>query len=121
MPHDDGDASHLPQLPDESYADYLQRSGISVVPDESVRAREQERGAPVLGCVLIYEVDEDGFVYALAHHPDLPPDALDAFCREGMSRCAHFAEHGPDGEFLWEKRSDAGYQAWIVAHQLPSL
>lgn len=75
----------------------------------------------MLGCVLLYEVDEDGFVYRLIHHPDLTPDALDAFCREGMRRCAHYVEHGANGEFVWQKRSDAGYQAWILADQLPPL
>lgn len=93
--------------------------GIPVHPAEEVAEWERERGATVLVCLFANQIGDDAFVWEVVHHPNLTPEQIEQVCEEAAKRFVDFAAHGgPGPKYDWQKRSDAGYQIWLVEHDL---
>ncbi len=104
-------------MDDEPYLATMQDMGIPVFPDQRVADWELDRGARVLGCLWANRVGDDAYEWAVAHHPDLTPEDLEAVCEEAAKRFVDFAANAGPGEmYSWIPRSDGGYEVWLVEH-----
>ncbi len=62
-------------------------------------------------------VGDDAYQWAVAYHPDLTPEVLEAACKEAAKRFVDFAANaGPGERYDRRPRSDGAYQVWLVEH-----